>query len=80
MPVWKKWHCRVSHSRSDTMKKAARMMKHYLYGILSYFRNHVTNAIAEGMSSRISTVQKIAYGYRSKEHLKTATYFHCGNL
>ena len=60
--------------------KVARMMKHYLYGILSYFRHHITSAIAEGINSRISTVQKLAYGYLNKEHLKTAIYFHCGNL
>ena len=27
-------------------------MKHYLYGILSYFRHNITNAIAEGTDTR----------------------------
>jgi len=77
---WKKWHHWASHSRLEPMKKVAWMMKHYLYGILSYFRHHITNAIAEGLNSKIATVQKMACGYRNKEHLKTAIYFHCGNL
>jgi transposase len=77
---WKKWYWWASHSRLEPVRKVAKMMKHYLYGILSYFRHHITNAIAEGMNSKIATVQKMAYGYRNKEHLKTAIYFHCGNL
>ena len=77
---WKKWYWWASHSRLEPVKKAARMMKRYLYGILSYFRHHITNAIAEGLNSKIATVQKMAYGYRNKEHLKTAIYFRCGNL
>ena len=77
---WKRWYYRASHSRLEPVRKVAGMMKHYLYGILSYFRHHITNAVAEGLNSKIATVQKMAYGYRNKEHLKTAIYFHCGNL
>lgn len=62
------------------MIEAARTMLHYLYGLMSYFRHRVTNAMAEGMNSKIVTVQKLAYGYRNLKHLKTAIYFHCGNL
>ena len=77
---WKKWYNWASHSRLEPVKKVARMIRNYLYGILSYFKHHITNAIAEGLNSKIETVQKRAYGYRNKEHLKTAIYFHCGNL
>ena len=59
---WKKWYWWASHSRLNPVKKVARMMKHYLYGILSYFRHHITNAMAEGLNSKISTVQKMSYG------------------
>ncbi|EQD28117.1 transposase, partial [mine drainage metagenome] len=62
------------------MKKVAMMIRNYLYGVLSYFRHHITNAIEEELNSKIATMQKKAYGYRNKEHLKTAIYFHCGNL
>ena len=47
---------------------------------MAYFVHRITNAIAEGMNSKISTMQKMAYGYRNKEHFKTAICFHCGNL
>jgi transposase len=62
------------------VERVAKMIKHYLYGIMSYFHHHITNAIAEGLNSKIATVQKMAYGYRNQENLKTAIYFHCGNL
>ena len=36
--------------------------------------------ISIGMNSKIAIIQKMAYGYRNREHFKTAIYFHCGNL
>lgn len=70
----------ASHSRLEPVKRVAKMMKNYLYGILSYFRHRITNAMAEGMNSKIATVQKMTYGYRNMKHMKIAIYFHCGNL
>lgn len=52
-------------------------MKHQLYGILSYFKHHITNAIAEVIDIKIATIQKMAYGYRNMENLKIDIYFHC---
>lgn len=77
---WKMWHHWASHSHLGPVERVAKMIKHYLYGIMSYFHHHITNAIAEGLNSKIATVQKMAYGYRNQENLKTAIYFHCGNL
>ena len=45
-----------------------------------HFAHHITNARAEGINSKIALIEKMAYGYRNKEHLKTAMYFRCGNL
>ena len=47
---------------------------------MAYFVHPITNAIAEGMNSKIATIQKMAFGYRDNEHFKTTIYFHCGNL
>jgi hypothetical protein len=44
------------------------------------FVHRITNAIAEGLNSKIATVQKMTYRYRNREHFMTAIYFHCGNL
>ena len=32
------------------------------------------------INSKIQTIKKRAYGFRNREHFKTAIYFHCGGL
>ena len=67
------------HSTIDAIKDIARMMKAHLEKIMNYFVHRITNARAEGINSKIALIEK-AYGFRNKEHLKTAIYFRCGNL
>ncbi|MBM3393869.1 MAG: transposase, partial [Betaproteobacteria bacterium] len=43
-------------------------------------RHRITNAVAEGLNSKIATVQKRACGYRNPNHFNIAVYFHCGGL
>ncbi len=54
--------------------------KRRLPNILTYARHRLTNAVAEGLNSKIQQVKKKAYGFRNTEHFKTAIYFHCGGL
>ena len=77
---WKRWYFWATHSRLDPIIKKAKMIRKHLSGVMAYFKHRITNAVAEGMNSKIATIQKMAYGYRNKEHFKTAIYFHCGNL
>ena len=74
------WYMWALRSKPAPVARVAKMMKHYLYGIPWFFKHRITNAMAEGISSRIATVHKTAHGYRNKENLKTAIFFHCGNL
>ena len=62
------------------MIRGARMMKDHLTGVLSYFEHRITNAVAEGLNSKIATIQKMAYGFRNKDHFRTAVLFRCGGL
>ncbi|WP_353740439.1 transposase [Desulfolithobacter dissulfuricans] len=55
-------------------------MKKHLSGIISYFKHRITNATAEGINSRIATLQKTACGFRNKVRLRTAILFHLGGL
>lgn len=48
--------------------------------MLTYFAYRITNAVSEGLNSKIQTIKKMAYGFRNPEHFKTAIYFHCGGL
>jgi transposase len=52
----------------------------HLPNILTYFTHRITNAVAEGLNSKIATIQKRACGFRNRDNFKTAIYFHCGGL
>ncbi|MCL4349863.1 MAG: transposase, partial [Candidatus Thermoplasmatota archaeon] len=80
MRYWNNWYSCVIHSSVSVMKDVARMMKVHLGRILNYFIHRITNARAEGFNSKIALIEKMAYGYRNQEQLKTAIYFRCGNL
>lgn len=77
---FKKWYGWAIRSRLAPIKRAARMMKRYLYGILKYARHPFTNARTEGMNSKIQLIKHRARGYRNRENFRTAILFHCGKL
>ena len=80
MKYWERWYSWIIHSSIDAMKDAARMMKVHLGSIMNYFTHRITNARSEGINSRIALIERMAFGYRNRNHLKTAIYFRCGNL
>jgi transposase len=77
---FKKWYFWATHSRLEPVIEEARMMHKYIHNILTYFAHPITNAVSEGLNSKIQTIKKMAYGFRNREHFKTAIYFHCGGL
>ncbi|MBK8335790.1 MAG: ISL3 family transposase [Sterolibacteriaceae bacterium] len=77
---WKRWYFWATHSRLAPMIAAAKLIARHLPNVLTYFAHRVTNAVAEGLNSKIATVQKRACGYRNPDHFKIAVYFHCGGL
>jgi transposase len=77
---WKRWYFWATHSRLTPIREAAATLKRHLTNILTYFRHRITNAVSEGLNSKIQTIKKWAYGFRNLEHFKTAIYFHCGGL
>jgi transposase len=48
--------------------------------VLTCFTHRITNAVAEGLNSKIQTIKKMACGFRNREHFKIAIFFHCGGL
>ncbi len=79
-PFWQRWYLWATHSQLPPVVKVARLIKRHLPNVLTYFAHPITNAVSEGLNSRIQTIKKRAYGFRNKEHFKTAIYFHCGGL
>ena len=64
----------------DTMIDAAKLIARHLPNVLTYFKHRITNAVAEGLNSKIATIQKRACGFRNRDNFKIAVYFHCGGL
>jgi transposase len=77
---WKYWYFWATHSRLSPIIAVARTIHRHLANVLTYFDHRITNAVSEGLNSKIQTIKKRAYGFRNKENFKTAIYFHCGGL
>lgn len=70
----------ATHSRLEPVRKVAHLLRSHLENILTYCRHWLTNAVAEGLNSKIMAIKRKACGYRNEEHFKTALYFYCGGL
>ncbi|TDK58684.1 ISL3 family transposase [Sapientia aquatica] len=77
---WQRWYFWATHSRLPPMIDKAKLIARHLPNILTYFKHRITNAVAEGLNSKIATVQKRACGFRNRDNFKIAVYFHCGGL
>lgn len=80
MKFFKRWYGWAVRSRMKPVRDVARMVRDHLAGILNYCRVPVSNAVAEGLNSRIAAVKLRACGFRNVENFKTAIYFFCGGL
>jgi transposase len=47
---------------------------------ISHCRHQPTNAVAEGLSSKIMAIKRRAGGFRNIENFKTVIYFYCDDL
>lgn len=77
---FKKWYFWATHSRLKPVIKAAQTIKDHFENIVTYVHHHITNALVEGLNSKIEKVKRMAYGFRNREHYKMMIYFHCGGL
>ena len=77
---WKRWYFWATHSRMEPIREAARTLKRHINNIVTYYQHPVTNAMSEGLDSKIQKIKSMACGFRNSEHFKTAIYFHCGGL
>jgi transposase len=75
-----RWYFWATHSRLPAMIEAARTLKRHLPGLLAYCRHRITNAVAEGMNSKIQLIKANARGFRNFENYRVAILFHCGGL
>ncbi len=74
------WYAWAIRSRLEPMRRVARMIRGRLEQVLNYCRHGVSNAVAEGLNSKITAIKSKACGFRTPESFKTAIYFYCGGL
>ncbi len=77
---FKDWYRRVIHTKLKPMKKVAKTIKDRLPNVVSYCTHKITNAVAEGMNSKIMSIKRRVGGYRNPQNFKIAIYFYCGGL
>jgi transposase len=77
---FRQWHSWVSRSRLKPLIKAAKMIKRHLENILTYLRHPITNAMTEGLNSKIQLIKYNARGFRSFENFRNRILFFCGKL
>jgi transposase len=77
---FKRWYASAIRSRLEPIKKVARSLKAHLSGLLNYFLYPITNAVTEGLNSKIQQIKANARGFRSFANYRTRILFFCGKL
>ena len=62
------------------MIKTAKMIKRHLENILTYLRHPITNAVTEGLNSKIQAIKSNSRGFSSFQNYRTRILFFCGKL
>lgn len=77
---FKAWYGWASRSRLRPIIKVAKMLKRHFENIITYLRHPITNAVTEGLNSKIQAIKANARGFRSFENYRTRILFFCGKL
>lgn len=77
---FKKWFWWATHARLKPIAEVAKKLKRHLDNILTYLKHRITNAVAEGINSKIQQVKSAARGFRNFENYRIAILFFCGKL
>jgi transposase len=77
---FKDWFGWVSRSRLKPVVEVAQMLKRHLENLLTYLKHHITNAVTEGLNSKIQSLKAAARGFRSFRNYRIRILFFCGKL
>jgi transposase len=75
-----RWYFWATHSRLKPVIETAKTLKLHLAGLLTYLKHHITNAVAEGLNSKIQGIKANARGFRNFGNYRISILFHCGKL
>jgi transposase len=77
---FKRWYWWATHSRLKPVSDTAKTLKRHLAGLLTYLKHRITNAVAEGLNSKIQGIKANARGFRNFGNYRISILFHCGKL
>jgi len=62
------------------MVAVAQLLKRHLPNLLTYLKHPITNAVTEGLNSKIQSLKSAARGFRNFQNYRTRILFFCGKL
>jgi transposase len=77
---FKDWFGWVSRSRLKPVIAVAQMLRRHLDNLLTYLKHHITNAVTEGLNSKIQSLKAAARGFRNFQNYRIRILFFCGKL
>lgn len=77
---FKDWFGWVSRSRLQPLITVACMLKRHLDNLLTYLEHRITNAVTEGLNSKIQSLKSAARGFRNFANYRIRILFFCGKL
>jgi len=78
--IFKRWYGWAVRCQLKPIVKVAKMLKRHLDGLMSYFRHRISNAVSEGLNSKIQSIKSSARGFRNFENYRNRILFSCGKL
>jgi transposase len=78
--IFRDWYSWAIRSQLKPVMKVAKMLKKHLEGLLTYFEYPITNAVSEGLNSKIQSVKASARGFRNFANYRIRILFTCGKL
>jgi len=78
--IFRSWYTWAVRCRLKPIVKIAKMLKRHLDGLMSYFRHRISNAVSEGLNSKIQSIKASARGFRNFENYRNRILFCCGKL
>jgi transposase len=75
-----KWYYWATHSRLESIIKAAKTIKRHWDGVVQWYKSKINNGILEGLNSVIQAAKSKARGYKTFRNYKIMVYLLTGKL
>jgi transposase len=74
------WSKRVDEVGLKPLIEVKELLQRHLDNVLRWFQHAITNAVSEGLNSKIQIIKASARGFHSFESYRNRTLFYCGKL